>query len=110
MRFLTLCLAFSLTLAANALEKTFTWTPPTVYADGTPLPPTQIAGYTLSCGSLLVAIDGAVSTHKRDFAPGSYTCSLVTRATNGQVSLPSNSVNFTVPQPRPNAPTDFSVD
>ena len=96
---------------ASALEKTFTWIAPTQYTDGSPLPTAQIAGYTLTCGSLVVPIVGPVTSYKRDFGPGGYSCTLQTRATTTPTpSVPVGPVVFTVPQPDPNAPTGFSVD
>lgn len=95
-------------LPAHALEKTFTWTAPTTNTDGSPLPAAQITGYVLTCGATVVQIPGAVTTFKRDFSPGNYTCSLQARA-NGLTSAPSNSASFVVPQPAPNPPSGFSV-
>ena len=95
---------------AMALDKTFSWTAPTAYTDGSSLPAAQIAGYTLTCGPTVVQIAGPVLTFVRDFGPGTYTCSLQTRAVNGQISVASNTVSFTVPQPTPNPPAGFSVN
>jgi hypothetical protein len=111
MKLAVLLVACALAIPVAAVEKTFSWTAPTAYTDGTPLPAAQIAGYTLNCSpTRTLAIAGAVTTFKADFGPGSHTCALVTRAANGQVSAPSNSVNFTVPQPVPNAATGLSVE
>ena len=110
MKLFLLALVAALVMApAVALEKTFSWTAPTQNTDGSALPAVQITGYTLTCGTLVVPITGPVTTFKRDFGAGAYTCSLQTRA-NGQTSSPSNAVSFTVPQPTPNAPAGFSVD
>jgi hypothetical protein len=95
-------------LPALAVEKTFTWVAPTTNTDGSALPAAQITGYVLTCGATVVPITGAVTTFKRDFGPGTYTCSLQARA-NGQTSAPSNSVSFVVPQPTPSPPSGLSV-
>lgn len=102
-------LALAIAWPTQALEKTFTWTAPTTNTDGSPLPAAQITGYTLTCGATVVQIAGAVTTFKRDYSPGSYTCSLQTRA-NGLTSVASNPVSFVVPQPAPSPPTGFAVD
>lgn len=110
MKFLVALVACVFAFCAGAAEKTFSWTAPTAYTDGTALPAAQISGYRLTCGATVVPIAGAVTTFKRDFAPGSYSCSLQTIATNGQISAASNTATFTVPQLVPNAATGLSVD
>lgn len=110
MRVALLLLGVLVALPAAAVEKTFSWVAPTMNTDGSPLAASQIAGYTITCGSRVLTVNGPVTSFKADFGPGSYTCSAVTRATNGETSAPSNSVSFTVPQPVPAAPADFSVD
>jgi hypothetical protein len=109
-RVLFLCAAALIALPALALEKTFSWDAPTQYEDGSALPAAEIAGYTITCGALVLTVAGPVTSFRADFGPGSYTCSAQTRATNGQTSSASNAVSFTVPQSVPNAPVDFSVD
>jgi hypothetical protein len=104
-------------LAARADVKTFTWIAPTQYEDGSALAPQDILGYRLVCAPS--GSDGAVpalpTSFAKDFPPGTYTCTLATRALNGQESVPSNAVVFTVPEPppppppRPNPPV-LSVD
>lgn len=110
MRIAVFLILAALAAPALALEKTFSWTAPTQNTDGSALAPAQIAGYTITCGARVLTVNGPVTSFKADFGPGDYTCSAVTRATNGQVSAPSNTVSFTVPQPVPGAPADFSVD
>lgn len=110
MRTFLTAVALLVALPALALEKTFSWTAPTQYEDGSALPAAEIAGYTITCGARVLIVNGAVTSHRADFGPGSYTCTAQTRATNGQTSSASNAVSFTVPQPVPNAPADFSVD
>lgn len=97
--------------AALAATKTFTWEAPTAYEDGTPLPPAELAGYLLECDDgTSETLSGSLTALMRDFAPGTYSCWMFADATNGERSLMSNTVSFTVPQPRPNAPRAFSVD
>jgi hypothetical protein len=110
MKWVYAALAALAVMSASALEKNFSWTAPTTNTDGSPLAAAQIAGYTLTCGALEVPINGPVTSFRRDFGPGSYECTLRTRATNGEVSEPSNAVSFIVPQPVPGAPAGFSVD
>lgn len=110
MKYIAFALGMLLPLTAAALTKTFTWTAPTQYTDGSPLPTAEIAGYTITCGTRVLPVNGPVTSFVADFTPGSYTCAAVTRATNGQVSVPSMSVSFTVPLPTPNAPGAFSVN
>lgn len=94
--------------------KTFSWTPPTEYDDGTVLPDSDIASYNLTCnGTLLANIpnSGGTDTYvSGTLAPGDYSCSATTVAANGQESLASNTANFTVDPLVPGAPTGFTVN
>jgi hypothetical protein len=106
-----LALAFMAGFSAGAQEtKTFSWVAPTTYVNGAPLPASEIAGYTISCATRTLTVNGPVTSFSAEFEPGIYVCSAVTRATNGEVSNPSNTVSFSVAPPRPNAPAVFSVD
>ena len=108
---------------ANGLPQ-YQWVNPTTWSDGTPLTAAQITAYQINC-------TGAATVNKRvaaasgvppftvpsteRYAPGAYTCTLAvyakqTAAAAEILGIASNPVNFTVPQPRPNAATGFSVD
>jgi hypothetical protein len=96
---------------AEAADKSFTWTAPTTYTDGTALPSAEIANYALTCSpSGSQAVVPKTQPLVKAFPPGTYACTLAAVATNGQASAQSNAVNFTVPQPAPSAPTGFSVN
>lgn len=121
---LTLVVGLALFLAvasvASAAPKTFSYTPPTAYVDGTPLPLGHF-GYELGCGAtagertrFTSAWAGGSSSQVVDVAPGIWFCALRTR-TNAQAQYPngvsvwSNEVTFTVPAD-PASPTNLSVD
>jgi len=97
-------------------EKTFTFTPPTEYTDGTPLPQSAIASYDIECdGELLVNVpNNPVDTDTYQappgtFATGVHSCVAFTVTTEGIRSGPSNTVNFTVDPGVPSPPVNFVV-
>lgn len=97
-------------------EKTFTFTPPTEYEDGTPLPQSAIASYDIECdGSLLVNLLNIPLNREEYVAPsgtfavGTHVCEAFTITTEGERSGPSNSVNFTVDPGVPGPPINFVV-
>lgn len=97
-------------------EKTFTFTPPTQYEDGTPLPQSEIASYDIECdGSLLTNLPNIpldTDTYQAPpgtFATGTHACQAFTVTTEGVRSGPSNTVNFTVAPGVPSPPINFAV-
>lgn len=97
-------------------EKTFNFTPPTQYEDGTPMPQSAIASYDIECdGSLLVNLPNVplnTDTYQAPagtFATGPHACQAFTVTTEGVRSGPSNTVNFTVEPGVPGAPINFVV-
>jgi hypothetical protein len=97
-------------------EKTFTFTPPTTYEDGTPLPQSKIASYDIECdGSLLVNLPNNplnTDTYQAPagtFDAGVHACQSFTVTTEGARSAPSNTVNFTVAPGIPGPPINFVV-
>jgi hypothetical protein len=111
---LLICLPLTVTWAVG--EKTFTFTPPTQYEDGTPLPQEKIASYDIECdGALLVNLPNVplnTDTYQAPpgtFATGDHACVAFTVTTEGVRSGPSNTVNFTVAPGVPGAPINFAV-
>jgi len=104
-----LAFAAGFTLEAFAQEeKTFDFTAPTQWTDGSPLTLAQITRHVLACNPMPAGVEPVVAasanTFTRRFPPGTYSCTLQTRATMGadsesQISDPSNTVTFTVSQP-----------
>lgn len=101
------------TLVFAATPKTFTWIPPSQYEDGEPLPNNEIESYNIYCDGAEVAIwnqpNEPVGTDtwtapNDQFALGIHVCTATAVATNGEESVRSNAVNFTVVAPRPKAP------
>lgn len=97
-------------------EKTFTFTAPTEYEDGTPLPQSEIASYDIECdGSLLVNLLNIPLNREEYIAPsgtfavGTHACQAFTITTEGERSGPSNTVNFTVAPGVPGPPINFVV-
>jgi hypothetical protein len=102
----------------------FSWTQPTTWTNGDPLTTAQITGYQLVCtGAQAVdarlAATGPPATYPPTASPalpaGSYACTLAVYARQTPTSqevlgAATNPVNFVVPQPRPTAATDFSVN
>jgi hypothetical protein len=105
--FYALMVTLGLIVAANAV--TLTYTPASLYSDGTPMPLSEIAETRLYCdGSTTPDItelgaDGNFDTGS--LSGGDHTCYATHVATNGIESLPSNSKTFrNVPQVAPNPP------
>ena len=97
-------------------EKTFTWTPPTEYDDGTTMPQSAIASYNIYCdGALLVNVPNTpldTDTYQAPpgtFATGAHACYATTVTTEGVESVASNTVNFTVDPGTPGPPINFVV-
>lgn len=118
MRFakILLALLFVSPLVFALGEKTFTFTPPTQYVDGTPLPNAMIASYDIECdGGLLANIPNvplltdSYQAPAGTFTVGDHACQAFTVTTEGARSGPSNTVNFTVAPGVPAAPTNFVV-
>ena len=98
-------------------EKTFRFTPPTLYEDGTPLPQSAIASYDIECdGSLLATVlnepedTDSYQAQPGTFPTGSHACEAFTVTTEGVRSGPSNTVNFTVAPGVPASPTNFVIE
>lgn len=95
-------------------EKTFNFTPPTEYVDGTPLENALIASYDIECdGGLLANVPNVPLMTDSYYAPpgtftvGDHSCVAFTITTQGVRSGPSNTVNFTVAPGEPKAPVLF---
>lgn len=98
-------------------EKTFRFTPPTQYEDGTPLPQSAISSYDIECdGTLLANVPNepedtdSYEAPPGTFATGDHACVGYTVTTEGVRSGPSNTVNFTVVPGVPAAPTNFVIE
>ena len=116
MKKLLLCLLLVSPLVFAVGEKTFTFTPPTEYEDGTPLPQSEIASYNIFCdGQLLTNLANApLNTDTYTAAPGTFAtgvhdCHATTLTVEGVESGESNHVNFTVAPGVPAAPANFAV-
>jgi hypothetical protein len=124
--FLAAVLACAMPALADVQSGTprFNWSQPGVWSDGSALTAAQITGYQIDCGGAanvsrrVAAASGVPPFQTPDaerYAPGAYTCTLAVDARQttpsaevlGAASAP---VVFTVPQPAPVAPADFSVD
>ena len=70
---------------ANAVEATLTWTAPTHYTNGEPLPPSHIAGYRVATHTQLQVVTGLSATFNVD--PGYHCFIAQTIATNGLESV-----------------------
>lgn len=97
-------------------EKSFTFTPPTTYDDGSPLAQSEIASYDIECdGTLLVNLPNvplntdSYQAPPGTFAVGDHACVAFTVTTFGRRSGPSNTVNFTVDPGVPGPPINFVV-
>ncbi len=97
-------------------EKTFTWTPPNQYEDGTTLPQDQIASYDIECdGQLLANVPNTplnTDTYQAPpgtFSVGTHSCVAFTVTVDGVRSVASNSISFTVEPGVPQAPINFAV-
>ena len=89
-------------------DKTFSWTGPTEYVDGTPIPATDTITYTIKCGNKSggpypVEFSASASPLFQDLSalvqnmPGVYYCVAVAHsATYNTSSAYSDQVNFTV--------------
>jgi len=109
-------LMFPITVTFAIGEKTFTFTPPDMYEDGTPLLNSMIASYDIECnGSLLVNLPNVplqtdtYAAPAGTFATGDHACIAFTVTTEGIRSGPSNTVNFTVLPGVPAAIINFAV-
>ena len=98
-------------------EKTFTWSPPTEYEDGTPLPQADIASYDIECDGALLAnvLNTPLDTDSYQappgtFSTGTHTCVAYTWTTEGVRSNASDPVNFTVAPGKPGPPINFAVE
>jgi len=104
-----LILGMLLMWSIPALATDFSWIAPTEYEDGTPLTVADLDFYQLTCSGQSFQYPGTATSSSETFAPGDYTCALTVAAINGQVSAPSNVVNFSIAQPIPKAPTGLTV-
>ena len=107
--FLALLLISPLVFAVG--EKTFDWTPPTEYEDGSALSQAEIASYDIECDAgFLVNVPNAplnTDTYQAPpgtFAVGDHSCVAYTVTTSGVRSAPSDPTNFTVAPGVPRAP------
>jgi hypothetical protein len=97
-------------VALKAIERVVREVDGAIVGVGTLLRPQDLSDAVDVGAAFGVSPGLTVTSFRRDFGPGSYECTLRTRATNGEVSEPSNAVSFIVPQPVPGAPAGFSVD
>ena len=89
----------------------FNYTPATTRVDGSPLALADIAETRLYCNNQLVTSEpGADGNFNPDLMPGSYTCYATHVDTNGLESDPSNEVTKLVLPPRPNPPSNLTVE
>lgn len=99
---------------ARATTVTVSWTNPTAYVDGTPLPAADITRTTIVWGASATAMTnskataGAVTSTTLDLAPGTWFVAARTTA-KGTDSAISTVVQHIVVQPAPNPPTGLSV-
>jgi hypothetical protein len=100
---LLVCLLLVSPLVFALGEKTFTWTPPTQYEDGSNLPQEEIASYDIQCsnGWSVNVPNEPLNTDTYEapagtFAPGTYDCVGYTISNLGIRSRASDPVNFTV--------------
>lgn len=89
--------------AAQAEEKTLTWTPPTTREDGKKLPPGEINGYNLFESGKQFAWTKETK-YKIDLAPGKHCFTVRTLDTNKLTSKDSNKVCVTILPPLPAHP------
>lgn len=95
--------------------KTFTWTDPLTNTDGSPIAAGEISGYEIGIGTssgqytTLYQVTGAAATSfSTDVkTPGSYFTAV--RAIGPADSAWSAETTFSIAQPVPNPPTNFTV-
>jgi len=118
------CLAMGFTQDAKADQmKTFSAVMPTQYEDGTALALADLARWNVACGHTAGGPYTAYTSVNRlptvtsfpdVFAPGTWFCSATATTTASKGALTSDfsmpEVSFIVPQPKPKAPTGFSVN
>jgi hypothetical protein len=92
--------------------KTFQWTPPTEYEDGSALVNSDIDEYRIYCNEQLIAVvenvNNTNSWTSGNFSPGSYSCN-ATAVVGTEESSPSNTITFFVSPPIPKAPVGLVV-
>ncbi|WP_455363582.1 hypothetical protein [[Eubacterium] cellulosolvens] len=111
---IALLLVSPLVLAVG--EKTFTWTPPTLNEDGSPLAQADIASYNIYCDQQLLANvpntpqnTDTYTAQPGTFAIGPHECYATTVSVHDVESGPSNTVLFTVEPGVPQAPVNFAL-
>ena len=98
----------SSSIANESQKLVFSFQPPTTKIDGTPLKPSEIAGYELSGGGIFAEISKDVIEYEAlDYTlPKEGACfSLVTKDTSGRRSEPATACIAALPNP----PTEFTV-
>jgi len=95
-----------LSFSVNA--QLITWAHPTEREDGTPLPVSQISGYTIFCydseGLETQFVTAAITAYDVVLPAGDYVCSMITYDTDGRYSERSNKTNFVVTIANPAPP------
>lgn len=102
-----------------AADKTFTWSNPIEYEDGSLLPPSDLIEYDLGCTTItgdpytvietFAASLPLPTSHTLDLPPAEYWCVIRVSTANAE-SAWSNEVFFILPFPTPRAIDDLSVD
>lgn len=94
-----------ISLPALSVDTEFTWTNPTTYTDGSPMPVSDIAEVRLFCdGNQVGTATGGVENLTVDLAPGTYDCYATVLDIYGNESVPSNTISVTIIRPNPNPP------
>lgn len=96
---------------AAGANATVTWSPPTEYTDGSPLPLSDIAYYTVTAGSLSVKVLSPATSAQLTIPAGSVNI-LVTVTTTATAKVPNSTSDPASPIPyatgiavKPNPPT-----
>lgn len=112
-KLIALLLLVPLTISWANETKTFTWTPPTEYENGTALDNADLGEYRIYCnGSLLASVPNEplnTNTYVTTLDPGDYSCTATAVTTAGIESAESNPANFTVVPGVPNPPAQFAI-
>lgn len=100
---------------AHAADRTVSWTNPTQYVDGTPLPASEIERTTVVWGSSASqltqskVVTGSVNSTVIDLPVGTHFVAAKTTAKGVESGL-SNVAQITIAQPAPNPPSGLRVD
>ena len=106
--FVSILVALGLVVgAAYAEAKDFSWTNATQRVDGSAFPASELAETRIYCDGdtapVITVVDGTQAA-SFDFGLGSHSCFATHVDTDGQESVPSNTVTFAVLPSAPNPP------